>query len=62
MPDGITVANFVNVANGLKPGQFDIGERHQIRTLDDLDPIYRSLLDRPITVTLGLTGPMAGQA
>ena len=57
MSESIEVANFVSVAHGLKPGQFAVGERRRIRTLDDLDPIYRELLDRPITVTLGLTGP-----
>ena len=57
MPEGITVANFRSVAHGLQPGQFDVGERRQISRLDELDPIYRGLLDRPITVTLGLIGP-----
>lgn len=57
MPEGITVANFRSVAHGLQPGQFNVGERRQIRGIDELDPIYRTLLDRPITVTLGLIGP-----
>ena len=29
----------------------------QARGLSDLDPIYRQLLDRPVTMTLGLIGP-----
>ena len=57
MPEGITVANFRSVAHGLQPGQFAVGERRQIRGIEDLDPVYRTLLDRPITVTLGLVGP-----
>ena len=57
MPEGITVANFRSVAHGLQPGQFAVGERRQIRGIDELDPVYRALLDRPITVTLGLVGP-----
>jgi PPOX class probable F420-dependent enzyme len=57
MADGITVANFRSVAHGLQPGQFAVGEHRRIRGLEDLDPIYRALLDRPITVTLGLIGP-----
>ena len=48
----ITVAKFKDVANGLQPGQFAIGERTKIRSLSDLDPIFKALLDRPITVTL----------
>ncbi|MDQ2805282.1 MAG: pyridoxamine 5'-phosphate oxidase family protein [Pseudomonadota bacterium] len=57
MPEGTTVANFRSVAHGTQPGQFDVGERRRIGGLDDLDPIYRDLLDRPITVTFGLIGP-----
>ena len=47
----------LDVANGLQPGQFAVGERTTIRSLSELDPIYKALLDRPITVTLGLIGP-----
>lgn len=57
MPNDFVVANFRHVANGLQPGQFAVGERHRAGHLADLDPIYRALLDRPITVTLGLIGP-----
>jgi Pyridoxamine 5'-phosphate oxidase len=53
----ITVAQFRDVAGGLQPGQFGIGDRVKIKGLSSLDPIYKDLLDRPITVTLGLIGP-----
>jgi PPOX class probable F420-dependent enzyme len=53
----ITVAKFRDVADGLQQGQFAIGERTKIQSLSELDPIYKALLDRPITVTLGLIGP-----
>jgi hypothetical protein len=53
----ITVAQFRDVAGGLQPGQFGIGDRVKISGLGNLDPIYKALLDRPITVTLGLIGP-----
>jgi len=53
----ITVAKFKDVANGLQPGQFAVGERTKITSLAELDPIYKALLDRPITVVLGLIGP-----
>jgi hypothetical protein len=36
----ITVAKFKDVANGLQPGQFAVGERTKITSLADLDPIY----------------------
>src|SRR6516164_2955670 len=51
------IANFRHVADGLQEGQFAIGERKRAASLDALDPIYRQLLDRPITQTLGITGP-----
>ena len=57
MADGFTIANFRTVAHGVQPGQFAVGERRRVQGLADLDPIYRQLLDRPITVTLGLIGP-----
>ncbi|MBM3490560.1 MAG: hypothetical protein FJX68_08925 [Alphaproteobacteria bacterium] len=57
MADGFTIANFRHVADGLQKGQFAVGERRKVRSLQDLDPIYRQLLDLPITVTLGLIGP-----
>jgi PPOX class probable F420-dependent enzyme len=57
MEVGFTIAKFRDVAHGLQPGQFAVGERKSAASLADLDPIYRQLLDQPITVTLGLTGP-----
>jgi hypothetical protein len=57
MAQSITVARFRDVAGGLQKGQFAVGDRVKIRGLSDLDPIYKALLDPPITVTLGLIGP-----
>jgi general stress protein 26 len=57
MATGITVAKFRDVSGGLQKGQFAVGERVEIKGLADLDPIYKALLDRPITVTMGLTAP-----
>lgn len=56
MSKSFTVANFKNVADGLQEGQFGVGERKQVGGINDLDPIYRDLLDRPITITLGIIG------
>ena len=52
-----TVAQFKDVSDGLQEDQFAVGERKKASGLADLDPIYKQLLDMPITVTLGLTGP-----
>jgi len=57
MPSSITVAKFRDVAGGLQKGQFAVGERTKIAGLSNLDPVYKTLLDRPITVTLGLMTP-----
>jgi PPOX class probable F420-dependent enzyme len=51
-----TIANFKHVADGLQEGQFAVGDRRQATSLDDLDPIYRALLDRPITATVAVIG------
>jgi len=58
----ITVAQFRDVAGGLQPGQFGIGDRVKIKGLSSLDPIYKALLDRPITVTLGLIDSISASA
>lgn len=57
MADGFVIAKFRDVADGLQPGQFAVGERRKAASLTDLDPMYRQLLDRPVTQTLGIIGP-----
>jgi PPOX class probable F420-dependent enzyme len=57
MPEDFVIANFRDVSGGLQPGQFAVGERRRAASLADLDPIYRQLLDRPITQTLGIIAP-----
>jgi PPOX class probable F420-dependent enzyme len=57
MSNEFVIANFRHVADGLQEGQFAVGERQAAASLADLDPIYRDLLDRPITITLAVIGP-----
>jgi len=57
MAQEITITKFKDVSDGLQAGQFSIGEREKVSGLGGLDPIYKDLLDRPITITLGLIGP-----
>ena len=57
MAEGFVIAEFRDVANGLQAGQFAVGDRRKAASLTDLDPVYRQLLDRPVTQTLGITGP-----
>jgi hypothetical protein len=55
--DGFIIANFRTVAHGPQEGQFAVGDKRLAASLDDLPPIYRQLLDEPITVTLAIMGP-----
>jgi PPOX class probable F420-dependent enzyme len=57
MAEGFTIAKFRDVAHGLQAGQFAVGERRKAASLAELDPRDKALLDRPIVMTLGLTGP-----
>jgi PPOX class probable F420-dependent enzyme len=52
----ITVAKFRDVANGLQPGQFTIGDREPVSSLADLDPKYKRLLDEPVTAIVAVLG------
>jgi general stress protein 26 len=52
----IKVSQFLDVANGLQPKQFSVGSHDQIESLNDLDPIYKQLLDGQVACVLGITG------
>jgi nitroimidazol reductase NimA-like FMN-containing flavoprotein (pyridoxamine 5'-phosphate oxidase superfamily) len=52
----ITVAQFRDVSEGTQPGQFEIGAHASVATLADLDPIYKQLLDEPVTAVVSVTG------
>ena len=52
----ITVAKFKDVAEGTQPGQFTIGDRENVASLADLDPIYKRLLDEPVTAVVAVLG------
>src|SRR5262245_33020242 len=52
----ITVARFLDVANGLQPNQFTVGSRDQVDALSNLDTIYKRLLDEPMTAVFAVIG------
>ena len=52
----ISVARFLDVADGLQPGQFTVGDHDAVGSLADLDPTYRRLLDEPVTAIVSVTG------
>ena len=53
----IKVARFLDVSSGTQPGQFTVGERSTIESLDELDPTFKKLMDDPVTQVLGIVGP-----
>jgi hypothetical protein len=54
---GIKLATFRDVSEGLQEGQFAVGDRRELTSLADLDPIYQRLMDEPVTQVLGIVGP-----
>jgi PPOX class probable F420-dependent enzyme len=52
----IAVAKFLDVAGGLQPNQFSVGSRDSVVSLNDIDPIYKKLLDEPVTAVLAVMG------
>ena len=52
----ITVAKFLDVANGLQANQFSVGSHDKVKSLDDLDPIYKRLLDEPVAASFCVMG------
>ena len=56
MSQEFTIASFRDVADGLQAGQFDVGDRKKATSLDDLDPIYKQLLDKPVVMVLAVIG------
>ena len=53
---GIQVSNFLHVADGLQANQFTVGDRAAVNSLDDLDPIYKQLVDGPYHANFGVLG------
>lgn len=51
-----TVAKILDVADGVQPDQFTVGSRHEVGGLEELDPIYRQLMDEPVTAVLAVMG------
>lgn len=52
----IKVAHFKDVADGTQEGQFTVGDREKVDSLDALDPVYRMLMDEPVTAIVAVIG------
>ena len=51
---GIRLYEFLDVSAGLQAGQFGIGGRSEIESLNDLNPIYKRLLDEQVTAVMSV--------
>lgn len=52
----IKVAKFRDVAEGTQEGQFMVGDREAVDTLEQVDPLYKMLMDEPVTATVAVIG------
>ena len=52
----VTIAKFLDVADGLQANQFSIGERYSIDSIAQLDETYKQLMDKPIACALAVMG------
>ena len=53
----VTVAKFLDVANGLQANQFSIGDRYQVDSISSLDETYKQLMDKPFACVMAVMGP-----
>lgn len=52
----ISVARFLDVADGVQAGQFTVGDHDSVSSLSQLDPVYQRLLNEPVTAIVSVTG------
>ena len=52
----VTVAKFLDVANGTVANQFTVGDRYEVSSISDLDATYKQLMDKPIACVMAVMG------
>ena len=52
----IQVAKFLDVSEGTQANQFSVGSHASVNSLENLDPIYKQLLDEPIAACFCVLG------
>ena len=52
----IKLYEFLDVSGGLQADQFGIAARRELASLDDLDPLYKRLLDERVTAVVSVIG------
>lgn len=52
----VQVSRFLDVAEGLQPNQFSVGDREQIDSISALDDTYKQLMDKPLACVMAVMG------
>lgn len=52
----VTVANFLDVANGTQANQFTVGEHYEVNSISELNDTYKQLMDKPIACVMAVMG------
>jgi PPOX class probable F420-dependent enzyme len=52
----VTVAKFLDVANGVQPNQFTVGDRYSVDSISDLDETYKQLMVKPNAAIMAVIG------
>ncbi len=52
----VTVARFLDVAEGLQPNQFSVGGHEEITSISNLDDTYKQLMDKPFACVMAVMG------
>jgi PPOX class probable F420-dependent enzyme len=52
----VSVARFLDVAEGLQPKQFSIGSKDRIDSISELDETYKQLMDKPYACVMAVMG------
>lgn len=52
----VTVAKFLDVANGTQANQFSVGDRYELARIADLDETYKQLMDKPLACVMAVMG------
>jgi len=53
---GVTVAKFLDVANGTQANQFTVGDRYEVTSISELDDTYKQLMDKPLACVMAVMG------
>ena len=52
----VTVAKFLDVSAGTQANQFSIGSKEEITSIENLDPVYKQLMDKAYACVMSVMG------